>query len=159
MIISRIKLITAGSYCFLSPWTKSVELLESTVSPSLKLALHWMLVLLYSTDVSLKTSVPRLDSWLNSVSTLVRLRSSSCVPFISHSTLVIVVLWMAWQLNVGLLPEKVTRSTEPLEDLSVTRNHRVNWWINNVCMCLSRDFFWRYIKFSITENLDYFLLQ
>ncbi len=46
----------------ISPWTNNVELLESTVSPLLELALHWMLVLLYSTDMLLKTSVPCLDS-------------------------------------------------------------------------------------------------
>ncbi len=46
----------------LSPWTINVTLLESTVSPLLKVALHWMLVLLYSTDMFLKTSIPCLDS-------------------------------------------------------------------------------------------------
>ncbi len=45
----------------ISPCTNNVKLLESTVSPLLKVALHWMLVLLYSTGMLLKTSVPCLD--------------------------------------------------------------------------------------------------
>ncbi len=51
----------ATHYNIFLPWTNNVELLESTVSPLLKVALHWMLVLLYSTDMLLKTSVPCLD--------------------------------------------------------------------------------------------------
>ena len=102
----------------LSPWTNSVELLESIVSPLLKVALHWMLVLLYSTDMLLKSSPPCLNSSLNSVTTLVRLRSSSCIPFISHSTLVIVPDREA-QLNTGLRSPGV--KTLPLEELSNTR--------------------------------------
>ncbi len=87
-----------------SPWTNSVTLLESSVSPLLKVALHWMLVLLYSTDMLLRTSIPCLVSSLNSVSTLVRLRSSSRVPFISHWTLV-TTSDVDPQLYVGLSPE------------------------------------------------------
>ncbi len=94
-----------------------MRLLESTVSPLLKLALHWMLVSLYSADM-LTTSTPCLNSSLNSVSTLVRLRSSSRVPFISHSTLVIVTDGDA-QLYVGLSPGI---KTLPLVELSNTRN-------------------------------------
>ncbi len=87
----------------LSPWTNNVELLESTVSPLSKVALHWMLVLLYSTDILMKTSAPSLDIGLNSFPTLVRLRSSSLVPFINHWTLVIITDRDP-QLNTGLRP-------------------------------------------------------
>ncbi len=104
---------------YLSPWTNNVKLLESTVSPLLKVALHWMLVLLYSTDTLLKSSAPCLNSWLNCVSTLVRLRSSSRVPFISHSILVIVVPDREAQFNTGSRPGI---ETLPSMELSNTRN-------------------------------------
>ena len=101
----------------LSPWTNNITLLESSVSPSLKLALHWMLVLLYSTDMSLKRSIPSPVGLLKSVTTLVRLRSSSCVSFMNHSTFVTVSDGDA-QLNIGSPPGI---KTLPLEELSVTR--------------------------------------
>ncbi len=106
----------------LSPWTNNVTLLESTVSPLLKVALHWMLVLLCSTDVLLKRSPPCTSTSLNSVLTLVRLRSSNRVPFINHSTLVIVRDEDA-QVYVGLSPGI---KTSPLEELSRTRNQTVH---------------------------------
>ncbi len=77
-----------------------------------------MLVLLYSTDTLLKTNTPCLVSSMKPVTTLVRLRFSSCVPFIRHSTLVIVTDGDA-QLYVGLSPGI---NTMPLEELSLTRN-------------------------------------
>ncbi len=46
----------------LHTWPGTVELLESTVSPLLKVAMHWMLVLLCSADTLLKTNTPCLDS-------------------------------------------------------------------------------------------------
>ena len=105
----------------LSPWTNNVKLLESVVSPLLKVALHWMLVLLYSTDMLLKTNDPCLVTALNSVITLARLRSSSGVPFISHSTLVIVIVRdREAQINTGASPG--IKTTMPLEELNITRN-------------------------------------
>ncbi len=83
-----------------------------------------MLVLLYSTDMLLKSSIPWLVISLISVSTLVRLRSSSGVPFINHSTLVIVVPDWEAQFNVGSRPPGT--KTLPLEELSNTRNQIVH---------------------------------
>ncbi len=69
----------------------------------------------------LKTSIPCLDISLKSVLTLVRLRSSSLVPFISHSTLVIVTDEDP-QLYIALSSEI---KTLPLEVLSITRNQKI----------------------------------
>ena len=86
-------------------------------------------MLLYSTDMLLKTSIPCLVSSVNSVTTLVRLRSSSCVPFINHSTLVIVIAGSdeGPQLYTGLTPGN---KTSPLEEISVTRNQIVQRVVN-----------------------------
>ena len=117
---------------YLSPWTNSVKLLESTVSPLLKVALHWMLVLLYSTDMFLKTSVPCLVVLLKTVITLVRLRSSSRVPFISHLTLVILANEDP-QFKIGSLPgEKIWMSLE----VSLTRNHKVSKEIHTITITM-----------------------
>ncbi len=106
---------TSSILIFPSPWTNNGTLSESTVSPSLKVALHWMFVLLYSTDMLLKSSTP-CPSSTKPVTTLVRLRSSSRVPFISHSTVFILKDEDA-QVYAGLLPGI---KTMPLEEASVT---------------------------------------
>ncbi len=123
----KLLITTMHAVCF-SPWTNNVTLLESTVSPLLKVALHWMWVLLYSTDMLLKTSDPCLVASLKSVTTLVRLMSSSRVPFINHSTLVIIIVRdEVAQLNIGIAPGM---KTLPLEELSVTKNPKVHKVVN-----------------------------
>ena len=68
----------------------------------------------------LKTSDPCLVTLTKTAATLVRLRSSSRVPFINHSTLVIVTDEDA-QLYTGLPPRLTTLPPEP-----VTRNQIIH---------------------------------
>ena len=86
-----------------------------------------MLVLLYSTDMLLKSSVSTVAAAVKGVSTLVRLRSSSRVPFINHSTLVIVPD-VDKQLNIESSPLificSSSSSGSPGED-SITINHEI----------------------------------
>ncbi len=80
----------------------------------------------------LKTSVPCLVVLLKTVITLVRLRSSSRVPFISHLTLVILANEDP-QFKIGSLPgEKIWMSLE----VSLTRNHKVSKEIHTITITM-----------------------
>ncbi len=71
-------------FIFSLPCTNSVALLDCSISPEVKVTIHWIVVSLYSKGIFLKVKCPIPNVASSSIIPSVMLRSSSRVPFTNH---------------------------------------------------------------------------